>query len=82
MNKTVKVIFSPEAQEMYDKFTNAVMGSKPNRLVTNLFRIELPLFWRMLYTLVNGDNEMEIVAFILDIIDHDIYNKKFGYRNR
>lgn len=44
----------------------------------NLFRVELPNFWRMLYT-IKGD-EIEIIAFVLDIIDHKDYNKKFGYR--
>lgn len=47
---------------------------------TNLFRIELPDFWRMLYTTTHGHSEIEIVAFVLDIIDHKEYNKKFGYR--
>ena len=46
--------------------------------ITNLFRVELPNFWRMLYTLTDGDNK--IIAFILDIIDHNTYNKKFGYK--
>jgi len=46
--------------------------------VTNLFRIELPQFWRMLYTLTNGD--IEIIAFVLDVIDHKTYDKKFGYK--
>ena len=48
--------------------------------VTNLFRIELPQFWRMLYTLTNGDTEIEIIAFVLDVIDHKTYDKKFGYK--
>ncbi len=47
--------------------------------VTNLFRVELPNFWRMLYTLTAGETEIEIIAFVLDVIDHDQYNKKFGY---
>jgi len=50
--------------------------------VTNLFRIELPNFWRMLYTLTNNESEIEIVAFVLDVIDHKEYNKKFGYKDR
>lgn len=45
----------------------------------NLFRVELPAFWRMLYTLTNNE-EVEIIAFVLDIIDHPTYDKKFGYR--
>jgi hypothetical protein len=47
----------------------------------NLFRVELPTFWRMLYTLTNN-GEIEIVAFILDIIDHPTYDNKFGYKGR
>ena len=46
----------------------------------NLFRVELSGFWRMLYTL-KGD-KIEIVAFVLDIIDHPTYDKKFGYRGK
>jgi len=46
--------------------------------VKNLYRIELPDFFRMLYTL--NDEEIEIIAFVLDIIDHKKYNKKFRYR--
>ncbi|MEK6856059.1 MAG: hypothetical protein AABX66_02790 [Nanoarchaeota archaeon] len=47
----------------------------------NLFRVELPSFWRMLYMLTNNE-EIEIVAFVLDIIDHPDYDKKFGYRKK
>ena len=48
---------------------------------TNLFRVELPVFWRMFYTLTNNE-QIEIVAFVLDIINHPEYNKKFGYRKK
>ncbi len=48
---------------------------------TNLFRVELPAFWRMLYTLTNNE-EVEIIAFVLDIINHPNYNDKFGYKGR
>ena len=48
--------------------------------VDNLWRTELSQFWRMLYT-IKGDY-IEIICFILDIIDHLTYNKKFGYRKR
>jgi len=49
--------------------------------VTNLFRVELPTFWRMLYTLTNNE-EIEIIAFVLDIIDPPTYDDKFGYKGR
>ena len=63
--------------------TNPFYGDNiPKRLipreysVDNLWRVELTHFWRMLYT-IKGD-QVEVVCFILDIIDHDRYNKKFG----
>ncbi|MAG20195.1 hypothetical protein CL618_02065 [archaeon] len=50
--------------------------------ITNLFRVELPNFWRMVYTLTEGESKIEIIAFVLDIINHKDYNKKFGYKKR
>jgi len=50
--------------------------------ISNLFRVELPNFWRMLYTLTNGDTNIEIIAFVLDIFDHKDYDKKFGYTSK
>jgi hypothetical protein len=49
--------------------------------ITNLFRVELPLFWRMLYTLMDGDSDDETLVIVVDLIDHRKYNKKFGYKN-
>ena len=46
----------------------------------NLFIADLPDYWRMIYTLES--DEIEIIAFILDIIDHNEYNKKFNFRKR
>jgi len=48
--------------------------------VDNLFRVELPNFWRMLYSLTENESKVEIIAFVIDIIDHKVYNKKFGYK--
>jgi len=45
-----------------------------------IFRIELVGFWRLLYTLI-GD-ETKIIAFILEYMDHEAYNKLFGYRKK
>ena len=46
----------------------------------NLFIADLPDYWRMIYTLES--DEIEIIAFVLDIIGHEKYNKKFGFRKR
>ncbi len=50
--------------------------------MTNLFWVELSNFWRMLCTLTDGESEIEIIAFVLDIIDHVTYDKKFGYKKK
>jgi hypothetical protein len=51
--------------------------------IRNLFRVELPYFWRLLYTLKDDpESNGSIVAIIIDIVDHDEYNKVFGYKNR
>jgi len=44
----------------------------------NLWKVNLSGVWRMIYTIKGS--EIEIIALILDIIDHKEYNKKFGYR--
>ena len=46
----------------------------------NLFIADLPDYWRMIYILES--DEIEIIAFVLDIIDHEQYNKKFKFRKR
>jgi len=46
----------------------------------NLWRVELTNYWRMLYT-IKGD-QVEIICFILDIISHKDYDKKFGYKKK
>jgi len=112
--KNVRIIFSPEAEEVYKKLNEEAENNKQSRMILkavnnkielikqnihygnpiakdlipdeykkkygaiNLFRVELPIFWRMLYTLTNNE-EVEIITFILDIIDHPTYDKKFGY---
>ena len=48
--------------------------------VQNLWRVELTNYWRMLYT-IKGD-QVEIVCFVIDLLDHKKYNKKFGYKKK
>ncbi len=48
--------------------------------VDNLFRIKLTHYWRMLYTI--RTNEIEIVSFVLYIIDHKKYDKLFDYKKK
>jgi hypothetical protein len=48
--------------------------------VQNLWRVELTGYWIMLYT-VKGD-EVKIICFVLDILNHDDYDKKFRYKGK
>ncbi len=56
--------------------------------VTNLWKVNLSGYWRMIYTLKQPYREKTGVDFItvwldiLDIIDHQTYDKIFGYKKR
>ena len=54
----------------------AVMRYKTDKL----WKLDLVGFWRMIYT-ITGD-QVKIITFILEIMDHDKYNKLFGYRKK
>ncbi len=113
--KNIKIVLSPQAEEVYKYLNEQSSTSKIERSIlnavnkkieliklnphygdalakrlipqeyireyeiSNLFRVELPNFWRMLYTLTEGESEVEIISFVLDIIDHKDYDKRFGY---
>lgn len=54
--------------------------------VTNLWKLDLSNYWRMIYTIRQPQpeqTEVEIISIfldVLDIVDHKKYNKIFGYR--
>ena len=116
--KEVRVILSPDAEEVYKYLIKESKNSKIEKTIftalikkveliksnihygnpieknlipkeyvekyqiKNLFRVELPNFWGLLYSLVDGETNVEIIAFVLDIVDHDKYNKRFGYKKK
>lgn len=43
----------------------------------NLWKLNVSSDWRMIYTVVG--TEIEVIAFVLDIIDHKQYDRIFGY---
>src|SRR3989338_3954429 len=45
-----------------------------------LWKIDLVGYWRLIYTLI-GD-EVKIVTFILEFMDHKKYDKVFGYKKK
>ncbi len=56
--------------------------------VTNLWKVDLSGYWRLIYTLKQPQREqteidiLTIWLDVLDIVDHPKYNKIFGYRKR
>ena len=48
--------------------------------ITNLWRIDLADHWRLVYTVQSS--EVEIIDFILNIVDHKKYDKIFGYKGK
>jgi hypothetical protein len=49
--------------------------------ITNLWRVPLPSFWRMLYTITSDNSNIEIVVLVIDILDHKQYDKILGYKD-
>jgi len=47
--------------------------------VDNTWRIDLADRWRLVYTITG--NQIEIVAFVMDIFNHRDYDKVFGYKH-
>lgn len=45
--------------------------------ISNLYRVELSNYWRMLYT-IEG-NKVQVFLFVLNMFNHKDYNKFFGY---
>ena len=114
MDKSIEVIFSDQAKEMYDylleksstcKIERSILNAIKKKIelikedffygepiakriipsvykdkyqIDNLYRVVLPNYWRMLYALV--DEEIKIIALIVDVVDHSDYSKAFGYR--
>jgi len=48
--------------------------------IDKIFRVELIGYWRLLYTIIG--EEAKIIAFILEYMDHNKYNKIFGYKKK
>ena len=46
--------------------------------INNLWKVDLAGAWRLIYT-IRG-SEIEIIALILDLLNHKDYSKKFGYK--
>ncbi len=47
----------------------------------HLWKVKLTGYWRMIYT-VDNKNMPEVVAFILEVVDHNKYNKLFKRKDR
>lgn len=45
-----------------------------------LWKINLVGYWRLIYTIV-GD-EIKIISFVLEFMNHEKYNKVFGYKKK
>ena len=48
--------------------------------VNNLFKLDLPKGWRLVYFL--RGNDVEIISVILEWFSHENYEKRFGYKKK
>jgi hypothetical protein len=44
-----------------------------------LYRVALPQYWRLIYTLQTFTEGEKPKALLLELLNHDMYNKRFGY---
>ncbi len=47
--------------------------------ISNLWKLNLDSYWRAIYTLKGG--QPEIIGFLIDVLNHKEYDRKFGYRS-
>ncbi len=69
-----------KANPQYGDPVPKLLVKKSGYPVDNLWVADLVGYWRMLYTLKGS--QIEILCFILEIIDHKRYDKIFGYRKK
>ena len=69
-----------KANPQYGDSVPKILVKRSGYEVDNLWVVDLVGYWRMLYTLQGGS--VEILCFILEIIDHKRYDKIFGYRKK
>ena len=69
-----------KANPQYGDAVPKALIAKSGYDVDNLWVVDLTGYWRMLYTLKGG--EVEILCFVLEIVDHERYDKIFGYRKK
>jgi hypothetical protein len=64
----------------YGSHISKALIKKSGYDVDNMWIVDLTGYWRMLYTLKGSD--VEILCFILEIINHEKYDKIFDYRKK
>jgi hypothetical protein len=68
------------ANPQYGSHVPVLLIKRSGYAVDNMWVVDLTGYWRMLYTLKGGS--VEILCFVLEIIDHARYDKIFGYRKK
>ena len=69
-----------KANPQYGAQVPKPLVSRSGYSVDNLWVADLTGYWRMLYTLKGS--HVEILCFVLEIIDHNRYDKIFGYKKK
>lgn len=77
-NKIAYLKMNPVAGESAQKPLPEMLVQKYG--ISNLWIMDLINYWRLLYTLKS--NEVEIISFVLEWMNHGDYNKLFGRKRR
>lgn len=47
--------------------------------ISSLYRVALPKSWRLTYSIMDFEVKGELYVLLLELMDHNQYNRRFGY---
>jgi hypothetical protein len=65
---------------IHHKFNNIPQYYKTRYAIQVLYHFEMPEDYRLMYTVRRSPNDGNKEAMFLELITHDVYNQRFGYR--
>jgi len=67
---------------MHHRFNNIPKYYKTKYGVQALYHFEMPDYHRLMYTIRRSPDDGNKEAMLLELVSHNVYNKRFGYFKR
>ena len=78
-NSIARLLTNPQSG-LHIKRINIPTDTKKRYGTDRLWKMNLAGYWRMIYTLT-GD-QLRVISFILEFMNHKQYNKRFKYKKK